>query len=359
MENVSRQVEPKIAALVLIVFAVLLVGWSWCRDRMVNAPLAAHMAADTDGSVLVAFEHRLFRVDANGRVEPGAQLPQMSIRVGPAPRGDGRVYVYFGGDSRVGLIDNLLAWARRDRPTTKATQDEGLYLCAWQSGQCTRFVAPFVFTTTAHLWWDAARQHLLVADTGRHRLNVFDASGKELKTLTAFKYPNGMWQHDNALLIADTNHHRIAALDLDGLTVPRTQFTVDAARSYTWPTAIIRVGVAYWLVIANNSLDDGRIYRYTVDGGLLDRVAPTLANVVNIVPLGNGALVADMATHSLWLYDMNGKAKNEMWLPGMRTAQAQYYFWQHMTWLLIGIFFVLFAAGFAFAIRQEMIVRRK
>ena len=69
--------------------------------------------------------------------------------------------------------------------------------------------------------------NILVADTGNHRIQVFDLSGTHVSTIGSsgmgngqFSHPQGITTNSTHILVSDTNNHRIQVFDLGGTLCP-------------------------------------------------------------------------------------------------------------------------------------------
>lgn len=337
------------AVVVLTVFAALLFGWAWARSNMVTTAFPYHMAATGHGDVLVAFEQHLYRVAPDGSVTTGADLPELSASVGLAMHDPDSVFVYLGGQRAQGFFANLRRLMRLSPAPRESDINEGIYLCGWRGDRCRPFSEAFVASGSTRMLWDPDHQQLLVADTSNHRVYVLDGHGLKTATLDDFYFPNGMWRHGDTLWVADTNHHRIAGIDLDDPGASTEVTEIRPAGEHVWPTTVQRVGDENWVLVANDSLAEGRLYRYDNDWNLLERSARSLADIVNLAPLGQGALVVDMAGHGLWRLDAQGTPVAQVELPGLAGAQAHWHFWRNLSWGIAALFVLALLAGFAYA----------
>jgi hypothetical protein len=381
----QKSVSPEVAIAVLLFYGALLVLWLWARGQSMGVLAPVQMAPLSNGAALVSFQKHLYRVAPDGTVGAGVNLPHLSGAVGMAVRDADDVFVYRGGEKRVTFMDHIRTYVRDEDRTLQPEVAEGIYLCRLSLGTCSAFSEQFLVTGSARMLWDTAHQHLVIADTGHHVLDILDNQGQLLRTIHGVHYPNGIWQQGNTLLVADTNHHRIASVDLDKLSAPATAKEIHPEPSpdfdcnllltapassllmdicstryhdYTWPSGVTRVGTQYWVLVADHNMSNSRLYRYDNDWNLIGRSALTLGDIVNLVPLGKGALVLDFSVPSLWRLDAVGKKIAQVWLPGMEKMQAAHRHWQQLAMIFLVLLIVSFVAGFAFAVwdkyfRQE------
>lgn len=322
MGGKNGAVHPLVAAVIIVFFAILLLAWFWAREQLHAIPEPAHLASMPDGRVLARFGDKAYPVEEDGTVGASLSLSGASRRVGFAVERNA-LFLYRDG--------------------------AGVLRCEWRNERCKPFLPSLNLPDTARLLWDDNRKHLWVTDTTVHQLRSFDSNGQARESLSGFLYPNGLTLGDDLLIVADTNHHRLAAVSLKTPEKVRTVVEIEPAVGYRWPTAVAVVGQEYWVVVGDSRLENQRLYRYGNDGQLLGRAATSLADMSMVAPLGEGALVVDRESKTLWRLNDQGQLLAELVLPGSNWAIQERNFWRHWVNGLLIFLVVSLIAGVAFA----------
>lgn len=308
----------------------------WASSARNSMPELSMVHTGTDGHIYVLLADTLYVEDDDGNslsVTPLAKFGLHGFWGDFAPLSDGSIIL----PSRPQPADTAQKEAdiyARKPVTAEQEEAEGVPLthCYPATGQCTVLKGSggksFKADRTFKLAVDERAGRIYVADTAGQRLLILDMQGDILAQKTeGLRFPNGLMVTPKGTLLAtDTNHFRLLEFDVSGDSFAANPDETSVA---PWPGDLLQrfpTGVAQdsdgsrWVVVADNGIAHGRLYRLAPDGKKGIPV-PMPAGDALYVSIGNAdALVPDMATYRIYRFDRDGGALPDFGSPVLAAA---------------------------------------
>ena len=231
------------------------------------------------------------------------------------------------------LVDNIKAYLRlsSDKQLNHSTKlgDDGFYRCQLANNQCVRFgdQLPLIkrgFRLVIH----QADNTIYLADTSAHLLYKISPTGRVIATSDneSFTFPNHILVVGNKLWLADTNHQRIVALntDTDNFALQLKQVETIAGDKHQFPHQFVIENNKLWVNIADNSMSNGLIQQYDMNGQLLKTAELThIRDPLAMVSWQNKLLVADFITAQIEQVNLQGESLGLFNIPVLQESLEQ------------------------------------
>jgi len=316
---VDTKIHPVVAILV-VAAAMLAVGlWAWGNGRAKAIGGPSELIIDPAGHLYIQMQNQLLEHDEQGTFIARHDLSELGVDVvigALAFFPDGDILLRRGGDDR-SFFDKLRAFLRREnqRSLDPVTAGAGLHRCQLGTRSCRRFGQEAIdFKAAYGVFIEAATSDVFVADTTRHLLRKYSASGRPVAgPVGGFRFPNHLALYDGVMLVADTNHHRIAQVDpataAFGSQIGAIDVVPPAARAdgRTWPSHFERVADAWWVNNMTASMNNGGIYLFDDDWQYMRKVdLPTGADPISLVAFNGEVLVSDWNNDAVHRVSLSG-----------------------------------------------------
>ncbi len=320
----DREINPLAATLVFLMLFLLFMAYLWSDGMVQGISGPGHMHRDAQGNLYISSHNHLLKYDAQGVLVEDFALEKLGIE-----RLTGDFAVFADGDLLLspvsfdpGFFEGLATYLRREELTqTQGGDGSGLDRCNMQTLHCRQFIAGDTrYDHTFFLEVNQVSGEVYVADTSRHQVVKFDASGKEVaRNNNDWEYPNQALLAGDRLLVVDTNHFRIRALDVHSPTLAdlpegmRNGMPEEARRAgHRFPATMTRFGDQWWLIVMNNAMRGGGIYRFDdqwVYQGTVE--LPGDAEPLGMLPLGDRVLVSDPIAMKIYQFDDQSQRRDD------------------------------------------------
>ncbi len=298
----------------LLLFALL--GYAYYQKASIVGPEL--IKAAPDGTLFIEFDRHLYHYGRDGN---------LIVDYDMAALGAGELFdfTFLGagtillrlGPVEYSTVDHLKHYARMANEDEVLTSDadSGLFACVLAEARCVRF-SPFDSDRPHWLLRDPASGAVYVADTTRHAVRKLGPGGNEVAVRAEGLYfPNALVLDGDTLLLVDTNHHRIVRLatatERFAEELQAYDPLTDAARAagHTWPYQLAAVGSEWWLVLMDNNMAHGGVYRFDADWQALGVLSlPEGADPVYVATVGDEVLVSDFANQRIYRFDPEGRS---------------------------------------------------
>jgi len=271
--KVSKNKTIKIlVAMVIIAGSVLSLGLKFFMDDAalkVDRPTFIKTSPDNNVALLVG--NSIYFIDEFGETSRIFDFNKKGFRI----RGDfdffsnGDLLVY-SNIAEPDTLEKLAQFARiKETSQDPDSGNDGLYRCNINTQDCHIFTTSLpAFHTTFRTVIDRDTDTVYISDTPRFALYKLDSTGALLaQNNSNLKFPNQILLHDNALYIANTNFHSVKVVRTDnqhfGEEIKNHETVIDS--QHVWPTEVIATPDGWWVGIADNNIDNGRIQIFDND----------------------------------------------------------------------------------------------
>ncbi len=369
----DQNVNPGVAALVLVVFGALIGVAFWASGEIARHDGPTHLRADPNGNINILVHNHLVRHSPDGQYLSTYDIGKLGVEsmVGDfAFLSDGSILIRRGQYSP-GLRRGLAIYFRLDNPVEPVAESEGegLVRCYLDTYACTPFGSDRVdFNEAFHLFIDWRTDDVYVADTSRHILRKYDRDGRSTGIQEkGFWFPNQLMLVDGALYVVDTNHHSVNIVDADSSVeasisafTSRSSSELEATGSesqrtarpksmplassrrlkfgealrkinvapgnsglgdHVWPAFLTRTNDQWWVNLMGKNMAGGRIARFDADWKFLDSIRlPPEVDPGVMLPVGERVLVTDAKHDRVLQLDSEGKYLEDFESEGLRAA---------------------------------------
>ncbi|MDD5124778.1 hypothetical protein, partial [Methylovulum sp.] len=359
------------ALMILLFFGGLLWGKFWCRGAALEILTFSQMHKHPDGTAYILLDNQLFGFNDKAEATQTIDLARLGIASGEAATD----FAFFAnGDLLLrrqltdgGFIYNLQRYFRFTNLQDKNSHDvmTGLFRCNVTRYQCRPFSDPplnLMDAFTLSIDWQT--DHVFVADTNRHTVRMFSASGKELDAQDRFYFPNQIHFQDHKLYVADTNHHVLTSLTVMGgqlVMYPENIFT--KAHPYRqsgdiWPSSFAIIGNQYWIRNANDNMEHGGIYVFDQKNHFIKRlILPEHADPYALLQLGQTVLVSDFSLGRIYRFNLEGTVLPDFQPIVFQTVLTELKnkktVFQYLDLAFTSLFAFGLVGGFAYALQQQ------
>ncbi len=367
--RLSGDLSPgAVAAIVLYFLIVLGIGF-WARGVATAVPGPGALKQSEQGDVYVQVGLELLRVTPGGVDVRAYDLARLGVDrlFDFVLLADEKILVRLGPYEKT-FLENIAMYLRlpNTKPVPVMPAGTGLYTCDLAAMSCTPFSHNFDMDSTHWLAYDRETQEVYVADTSRHQLHKLGADGVLRATQSeGFIFPNHISVVDGKLLVVDTNNRAIKLVN--GRDEPfgalvREENPVNSSvrnAGHGFPSMLADVGDEHWLLIMNNSMARGGVYRYAQDWRYIDRVAlPDAVNADYIGRVGDGIWLSDGNGWKVIQLNAKGVQVGELRSPEFLQRMAEnkllHERWMNFSYALAGLFILSVVAGVVVGLRGEM-----
>ena len=357
----KQDVNPLVAVLVIAV-ALLFIGFIFnANQRSAQTPRPGLMATHPDGGVALLVGNELFKLNPKNHDETVYHLDQWGIQ-----STIGGFAFFRNGDLLLqprtldaGVAEKLSTYLRRQNDNYAPATDSPLLRCTPDAGSCTIFSKTLPrFNRTFRPIVDWRTDSVYIADTSRHRLIKLDGSGNQLAVKSGFKFPNQLRFVGTELWLADTNHNRVVRISDDnesfGKVLAEHRMSFGALK---WPSDILWTGGEWWVLVMNNDMRDGRIFRFDDTWKRLGKLPlPRSPDPLAMQPFGNDAIVDDADRFAVYYFNPRGERLADKPYPQLQSTLAkQAAEYRRTKWQVTGlwsVFALLIVAGIVYGFRQ-------
>ena len=162
--------------------------------------------------------------------------------------------------------------------------------------------------------------HILVSDTNNHRIQVFDLGGTHVRTIGShgtgdgeFDRPRGITVNSTSIIVADTGNNRMQVFDLDGVYQDKFGSPGTGNNQFNTPRDITTTSTSILVADSNNN----RIQVFDLDGTYLSQFGtPNPTDGVLNTPRGittnsTHILVADSNNNRIQVFDLDGAYQDQ------------------------------------------------
>lgn len=360
----NKSVNPLVAVAVILAAAVVLGLKFWFDHQALRVARPSLMQPHPRGGVVVLVGTSLFHVAPDLRLVDRTDLGAFGITEAV---GD---FAYFAngdllirtGSAESSLIDDLRIFARAENTNYQAAPEGSeLNRCSVEKGTCSRFSSQLpVLDRTFRLHIDWLDDRVYLADTSRHRLMMFTASGELLASEGGLKFPNQLRRYDDRLWLADTNHHGIRELSIakGRLVMPGELHRTVEQNDWRWPSAFVRVGDRWWVNTMLSGMRHGKVLIYDKNWNR-EKLAdlPEGADPIGMELLGREVVISDLSNIAIYRFTQDGVRLPDLDVQELTRVlvasreQARRY--QGLGYLTLAVGILALGAIFAVAVIQQ------
>ncbi|TNC82710.1 MAG: hypothetical protein C9356_02200 [Oleiphilus sp.] len=236
-----------------------------------------------------------------------------------------------------GFLDSILVFLRVSGQVTATHPDAILLRCSVANpsiSSCYSFQKDISFERTFRS--ALVGDHLLVADTSRHRLLHFGPQGHLLDMLDeGFRFPNQISVINDTIYVANTNRHGVSYRVINGdvsLGQSKDWQHIDlqqgtaTSKEHVFPTEFVKLekGLAVLSQGPGLKLKLGNIYYFNQEGQLESAFeAPSGADMISVAPYKNGILASDFSNFRIYRFDQQGRYLGDFNAPEYLSAAAE------------------------------------
>ncbi len=360
--------SPGAAVLIVLYFLVVVGIGFWARGVAMAVPGPGVIKQSEQGDVYVQVGSELLRVTPDGVDVRTYELARLGVDrlFDFVPLAGEKILVRLG-PYRKTLLESIAMYLRlpNTRPVPAAPTGTGLYTCDLAVMSCTPFSRNFDMDDVHWLAYDRETQELYVADTSRHQLHKLGADGVLRATQSeGFIFPNHISVVDGKLRVVDTNNRAIKLVN--GREEPfaalvREENPVNRSVRNTghgFPYMAADIGDEHWLLIMNNGMAQGGVFRYAKDWRYIGPVAlPGVENADYIARVGDGVWVSDGSGWRVLLLDAQGLQVGELrsrsFLQRMTKNNLSHERAMGFAYAFAGLFIFSVVAGVFVGLRKE------
>ena len=316
----DKEINPVIAGLVILLVILCIGAYMWSDGLAQSVSGPGHMHLDGQGNLYLSSDNHILKFDAQGKLLQDYSLENFGIT-----NLTGDFGVFRNGDLLISpisfnpdFLEGLATFLRREEMARKERSElGGLVRCDLAADRCRNFIATDTpYDHSFFLEVDQATESVYLADTSRHRVLKYNAEGEKVAHNDSdWEYPNRLLLHDDQLLVIDTNHFRIRALDSNSAKLAdlssgaRNGMPPEARNNgHRFPANMIRVADQWWLIIMDNAMSNGGLYRFDDKWVYRDYLPlPEDANPLAILPFNDRVLVSDPINMKVYQFDHYGR----------------------------------------------------
>ena len=340
----KHALSPLTIILILGYFLVVGVVGLWADNQETQIAGPAIVKQSENGDILVQVGDTLFKVTKQSKDLKQYDLTQLGV---------GRLFDYVLLDNNEilvrlgpyskGLFHNIEDFLRLpNRREVKAPSDgNGIYQCNLETNQCRRYSEDYDPDDVHWFAYDPKTKELFVADVTRHKIHKLNAKGNKIATQgDEYFFPNHMLLEGQDLYLVDTNHKRIKSIRKTdaGFGQMIKQYDPVSGKStkagHRFPYMMLATETEFWVLILNNAMKHGGLYRFNKDFSYIDHVEllpDTDAGYISVID--KQVWVSDYVGNRILVYAMNGQFVQEFTTPALEAifkqnlADRAYYGW--------------------------------
>ncbi len=364
----SGDLSPVTAFVLLAYFLVVVGAGFWARGVATAVPGPGTVKQSEQGDMYVQVGTELLRVTPDGADVRRYDLARLGVEklFDFVLLDDEKILVRLG-PYRKSFLENLATYLRLPNaaPVSAAPAGAGLYTCDLAAMSCIPFSRDFDMDDVHWLAIDPETRELYVADTARHQLHKLGADGALRATqANDFVFPNHISVVNGQLQVVDTNNRAIKLVNGRDQPFGALVREVNPVKSpvrregHGYPYMLAEVNDEHWVLIMNNSMARGGVYRYANDWGYLGRVAlPDVESADYIARVADGVWISDGSGRRLVRLDAHGTRLGELSSPAFVQRMAEnsrsHDRWMGFAYAMTGLFGFSLAAGVIVGLRRE------
>jgi len=284
-------------------------------DAALSVDRPTFIKVTPDSKISLQIGNTLYFIDKEGLTNRIFNLEEKGFRVrgGYDFFSNGDLLIYNSHEEPT-TLEKLSQFARikeiRQEPVSGS---DGLYRCDKVTYDCQLFTTELpAFYTTFRVFIDRSSDTVYIADTPRFVLYKLNKEGALLaQNKSGLWFPNQILLHNNNLYIANTNLHSIKVARSDtenfGEEIETHETIIDG--THVWPTEVIKTPENWWVGIADNSMDNGRIQIFDKDWIKLGTplLQNTDADARSLALFGDEIWVTDWTNIKIYRFNLSGK----------------------------------------------------
>ena len=317
------------ASVVVLCTALCLLGYLWANQLRLDVP--GYGSLRPQGEMMtVRFGRQLIWLDAAGREQRHLDLAD----VGLVPTGDHAFFangdlLLYHRPERARLSYWLARYLRLRKQSERAPRvGEGFYRCELPALACEPFGRGLPALDSAFHLALAADDTLFVADTPGFYIYRLAAGADQPERIGdgMLRFPNQIRLSEEGLWVADTNNRRLLLLESDGRAFGQVirEVSLRPQGALRWPHQFAAEGDGWLVNLADDRMRDGRIYRFSAAGEVVDSVAADLLVDPLVFELWNDLLwVVDAQSQHLSPMDVHGALLAETGSASLTSLELQ------------------------------------
>lgn len=360
--------SPGAAVVILLYFLIVAGAGFWARGMATAVPGPGTVRQSEQGDVYVQVGTELLRVRPDGTDVRSYDLAQLGVeKLFDFVLLENEKILVRLGPYRKSFLENIATYLRlpNTSPVSVAPAGAGLYTCDLAAMSCAPFSRNFDMDDAHWLAIDRETGEVYVADTSRHQLHKLGADGVLRATQADdFIFPNYISVVNGQLQVVDTNNRAVKLVngraEPFGALVREVNPVKSPVRSagHGYPYMLAEVHDEHWVLIMNNSMARGGVYRYAKDWRYLGRLAlPEVENADYIARVGDGAWISDGSGRRVVQLSANGILLGELNSPAFMQRMAEngrsHDRWAGFAYAMAGVFGFSLVAGVVVGLRKE------
>ncbi|MCH9696470.1 MAG: hypothetical protein K0U68_00025 [Gammaproteobacteria bacterium] len=362
----NQDIKPGTALLIILIFGGILFAKFWALSSSYAVQVFSYMHHHPDGGSYIMINNQLLGFDSSGSYQASIDLKLMQV-----DEDSQTDFAFFSnGDILVrqrsrdnNFIEDLQRYFRFTDLTDQISTDakDGLFRCNPDTFECKAFTEPALNLHSAFsITIDWQTNRVFIADSGRHRVDMYTANGQLLDSHHAFRFPNQLEIVDRRLYVADTNHHRLIAFDITGNEFGDVEESFDTRTEQSiklgdvWPSAFLLIGDQRWVLNQKQDMSLGGLYVFDSDGAYIKTVTlPEAADPFALLRVNDQVLISDFRQDRIYRYSPDGQLLGDFNSPVIRKLREnlteQRRFYQNLDTGLTILFAASLVGGLALA----------
>ena len=365
------EVSPRQALLVIAIAAILIYGYVWANNQLLEIGGPSQMRLDERGNLYINVSGQLFKINHEDQSVVQTDLRELGVQhmVGDFDFFSNGDVLLRRGDYDPDLIQGLQLYARIADASEPVPEnpDEGLFRCNLSRHLCERF-GNIDFHSAFHIVIDRDDDSVYISDTNRHSMRKYSQDGRQLANKDGFLFPNHSMivnsetAGDKQLLVADTNHHTIKRIDVKtnsfGTVIERYPVNTPDFGFKNWVFSFAQVGENWWVNNMANTMSYGLVGMFDQNFRFIRLLnLPANADPNDIVVFNNLVYISDLANNRIYRFTVDGEPSTDP-LPEVVADYLGHLdnsriIISTIKYTSITLFALFLIAGFVFAARQE------
>ncbi len=340
----NQDIKVSTALLILLLFGGILIAKFWALSASYSVQGFSYLHHHPDGRSFIMLGNQLLGFDALGEHRSTIQLNKFKVL-----ESSHTDFAFFSnGDVLVrqrtrdnNFIENLQRYFRFANPTDKNSVDakDGLFRCSPVSYKCKAFTEPALNLNNAFsIAIDWTTDRVFLADSSRHRVDMYSETGELLDSRNWFKFPNQIEVADNRLYVANTNYHTLIAFDVSENEFGEIKEEFDTRTEQSrelgevWPGAFLLDADQRWIINHKNGMNNGGVYIFDQNGEFSKKLQlPDKADPFALLQMGEQVLISDYSQDRIYQYNLDGEFEKYFNPPVLNkiinelTERRQYY----------------------------------
>ncbi len=356
----NQDIKVSTALLIVLLFGGILIAKFWALSASYSVQGFSYLHHHPDGSSFIMVGNQLLGFDTQGQHQTTIKLSQFQVT-----ESSNTDFAFFSnGDVLVrqrtrdnNFIENLQRYYRFANPTDKNSVDakDGLFRCSPVSLKCKAFTKPALNLNDAFsIAIDWTTDRVFLADSSRHRVDMYSDAGELLDSRQWFRFPNQLEVADNRLYVADTNFHRLIAFDISDNAFGEIKEEFDTRTEQSrqlgevWPGAFLLLSDQRWVINHKNGMKDGGVYIFDEEGEFHQKLQlPDDADPFALLEMGEQILISDYSHDRIYRFRLDGSLQDDFNPPALDKITSELAKRRHYYQQLDTGFSILFAASFA------------